>query len=154
MSLAHDLQYATELAREAGALILDHYGKVERLTKTHAAATQEAVTEADRLSQRVIVAGLRRRFADDGIIGEESETGESITFECQNPEGRNWVIDPIDGTNNFISGLDQFAVCIGLLDGGWPVLGIVYDVTRDRMYTSVKGEGAWLGSRKLSVLTT
>src|SRR5438132_14247088 len=105
MSLAHDLQYATELAREAGALILDHFGKVERLTKTHAAATQEAVTEADRLSQRVIVAGLRRRFADDGIIGGESATGESSTFECQSPQSRNSVIDPTDGPHNFISGL-------------------------------------------------
>src|SRR5215207_7352225 len=125
--LAHDLQYAIELARSAGRVILDHYGKVERLTKTHAAAQQEAVTEADRASQRLIVAGLRKRYPTDGIIGEESDSGESITFECTNPAGRNWVIDPIDGTNNFIAGLGAFAVCIGLLDRGEPVLGVVYD---------------------------
>src|SRR2546423_998468 len=105
MSLAHDLQYAVELARRAGAIILEQYGKVERLTKTHSAASDEAVTEADRASQRLIVAGLRKRFPTDGIIGEESETGTSITFDCTNPTGRNWVIDPIDGTNNFVSGL-------------------------------------------------
>src|SRR5215203_7022175 len=105
MSLAHDLQYAIDLARGAGAIVLEHYGKVERLTKPHAAASDEAVTEADRASQRHIVAGLRKRFPDDGIIGEESETGTSITFDCSNPMGRNWVIDPIDGTNNFVSGL-------------------------------------------------
>ncbi|HEX8522425.1 MAG TPA: inositol monophosphatase [Tepidisphaeraceae bacterium] len=151
MTLAHDLQFATELARSAGALILDHYGKVERLTKTHSAATDEAVTEADRASQRLIVAGLRRRFPGDGLIGEESETGESITMECPDPMGRNWVIDPIDGTNNFVSGLGAFAVCIGLLDKGMPVLGIVYDVTRDQMYTAAKGEGCWLGSKRLHV---
>jgi myo-inositol-1(or 4)-monophosphatase len=149
MSLAHDLQYAAELARGAGKIILEHYGKVERLTKTHSAATEEAVTDADRASQRFIVAGLRRRYGNDGIIGEESDTGTSITFECSNPNGRNWVIDPIDGTNNFISGLSNFAVCIGLLDGGHPVLGVVYDVTRDLMYTAAKGEGAWLGSKRL-----
>ena len=154
MSLAHDLQYATELARGAGKIILEHYGKVERLTKTHAAASDEAVTDADRASQRFIVAGLRRRFPDDGIVGEESETGTSITFECTNPRGRNWVIDPIDGTNNFIAGLGNFCVCIGLLDGGYPVLGVVYDVTRDVMYSAARGEGAWEGSRRMHALPT
>src|SRR5882724_7070083 len=154
MTLAQDLQYAIDLARGAGKIALDHYGKVERLTKTHAATTDEAVTDADRAAQRHIVAGLRRRFPTDGLIGEESDTGESITFECPNPRGRNWVIDPIDGTNNFIAGLGAFCVCIGLMDEGYPVLGVVYDVTRDLMYTAARGEGAWLGSKKLEALTT
>jgi myo-inositol-1(or 4)-monophosphatase len=154
MSLAHDLQYAIELARGAGRIVLDQYGKVERLTKTHAAATEEAVTEADRASQRYIVAGLRRRFPDDGLVGEESETGTSITFECTDPRGRNWVIDPIDGTNNFIAGLGAFAVCIGLLERGEPVLGVVYDVTRDLAYAAARGEGAWLGTKRLRVPQT
>src|SRR3954466_2294673 len=105
MSLSHDLQFVTDLARQAGKIVLEQWGKVERLTKTHAAASEEAVTEADRVSQRHIVAGLRKRFPNDGLIGEESDTGESITFECPDPNGRVWVIDPIDGTNNFISGL-------------------------------------------------
>jgi myo-inositol-1(or 4)-monophosphatase len=154
MSLSHDLQYAIELARGAGKIILQHYGKVERLTKTHAAASAEAVTDADRASQRFIVAGLRKRFPSDGIVGEESETGESITFECENPRGRNWVIDPIDGTNNFIAGLGNFCVCIGLIDGGWPVLGVVYDVTRDLVYAAARGEGAWCGNKKLEAPQT
>jgi myo-inositol-1(or 4)-monophosphatase len=154
MTLTHDLQYVTEIARGAGRIVLAHYGSVERLTKTHAAASEEAVTDADRASQRFIVAALRKRFADDGIVGEESETGESITFECPNPRGRNWVIDPIDGTNNFIAGLGAFCVCIGLLDGGEPVLGVVYDVTRDLMYTAARGQGAWLGTKRLHALAT
>ena len=123
--LHQDLQYAIELARGAGEIVLEHYGKVARLTKTHAAASDEAVTDADRASQRFIVAGLKRRFPTDGIIGEESDAGTSITFDCTNPRGRNWVIDPIDGTNNFISGLGAFAVCIGLVDAGMPNLGVV-----------------------------
>jgi myo-inositol-1(or 4)-monophosphatase len=68
--------------------------------------------------------------------------------------GRNWVIDPIDGTNNFIAGLGNFAVCIALLDAGYPVLGVVYDVTRDQVYSAAKGHGAWLGARELRVLET
>lgn len=149
MSLAHDLQYAIDLARGAGRIILEQYGKVERLTKTHAAATDEAVTEADRASQRHIVAGLHKRFPDDGIVGEESETGASITFECPDPMGRVWVIDPIDGTNNFVAGLGNFAACIGLLERGEPLLGVVYDVTRDLAYAAARGQGAWLGARRL-----
>ena len=154
MSLAHDLQYAIDLAHGAGKIVLEQYGKVERLTKTHAAAKEEAVTEADRASQRFIVAGLRRRFPDDGIVGEESETGQSITFECHDPRGRNWVIDPIDGTNNFIAGLGAFAVCVGLLERGDPILGVVYDVTRDLTYSAAQGEGAWLGAKRLRVADT
>src|SRR5690606_13329295 len=96
-----------------------------------------------------IVEGLRRRFPEDGIVGEESETGDSITFECPNPSGRNWVIDPIDGTNNFIAGMGNFAVCIGLLDGGYPVLGVVYDVTRGPMYAAGRGEVAWAATTAL-----
>ena len=142
MSIAHDLQFAIDLARGAGKIVLDQYGKVERLTKTHVAAKEEAVTEADRASQRFIVAGLRRRFPDDGVVGEESETGQSITFDCPNPRGRVWVIDPIDGTNNFIAGLGAFAVCVGMLEFGEPVLGVVYDVTRDLAYSAARGEGA------------
>ncbi len=154
MSLAHDLQYAIGLARGAGKIIRSHYRRVERLTKTHAATTNEAVTEADRASQRFIVEGLRKQFPADGIVGEESDSGQSITFECPDPDGRVWVIDPIDGTNNFIAGLGNFAVCIGLLERGMPVLGLVYDVARDEMYAAARGEGAWLGNQRLNAADT
>jgi fructose-1,6-bisphosphatase/inositol monophosphatase family enzyme len=154
MSLSHDLQYAADLARAAGKIALEHYGKVERLTKTHVTTTAEAVTEADRACQRLIVAGLKKRFPEDGIIGEENDSGDAITFDVTNPAGRVWVIDPIDGTNNFIGGLGMFCVCIALLDAGHPVLGIVYDVTRDQLYCSARGEGAWLGSKRLHALDT
>jgi myo-inositol-1(or 4)-monophosphatase len=149
-SLSQDLQFAIELARGAGKIVLDHYGKVSRLTKRHA----EAVTDADRASQRFIVAGLKRRFPSDGIVGEENDTGDAITFDAPDPQGRVWVIDPIDGTNNFIAGLGAFAVCIGLLDHGSPILGIVYDVTRDLLYSAAKGEGAWLGNKRLKAIDT
>lgn len=152
--LAHDLQYAIELARGAGKIILDHFGKTARLTKTHAAASAEAVTEADRASQRFIVAGLRRRFAEDGVIGEENETGDAITNERALRGSRVWVIDPVDGTNNFVAGFPNFAVCIGLLEAGSPVLGVVFDVCRDLMYAAAHGQGAWLGTHRLAAAHT
>jgi myo-inositol-1(or 4)-monophosphatase len=150
MSLSEELQFTAELARAAGALVLENYGKVDRLVKRH----NEAVTDADRASQRLIVSALRKKFPTDGIVGEENETGDAITFDVPDPLGRNWVIDPIDGTNNFVAGLGNFAVSIGLLDAGRPVLGVVYDVTRDKMYASAKGHGAWLGNSPLKVLST
>jgi myo-inositol-1(or 4)-monophosphatase len=149
-----ELQFAVELAREAGRGVREQYGRVERLTKTHATTSAEAVTDADRASQRLIVASLRKRFPRDGIIGEENETGDAITFDCPEPLGRVWVIDPIDGTNNFIAGLGNFAVCIGLFEQGHPILGVVYDVTRDEAYAAARGEGAWRGSHRLRAAST
>ena len=154
MSLIHDLQYAVEVARGAGKIAFDYFGKVERQTKTHSATTDEAVTEADRATQRFVVAELRRKFPFDGIIGEENDLGTSITNEQATAGSRTWVIDPIDGTNNFIAGFPNWAVCIGLLEAGMPVLGVVYDVCRDLLYCSAKGEGCWVGKKKLTALTT
>jgi myo-inositol-1(or 4)-monophosphatase len=156
-SYARDLQYAVELARGAGKIIAAQAGRVHRLTKTHAATTDETVTDTDRASQRHIVAGLRNRYPQDGLIGEENDTGDAITFDLPDPNAppqRVWVIDPIDGTNNFVAGFGAYAVCIGLLERGRPVVGVVYDVARDLMYAAAKGEGAWLGERQLRVVST
>ena len=154
MTLKDDLEFIKQLAREAAHLVLDQYGRVERLSKTNSATTDEAVTEADRASQRLIIAGLKKQFPTDGIIGEESDTGTTITFDVTDVAGRNWVIDPIDGTNNFISGLGAFAVCIGLLDKGHPVLGVVLDVTRNLLYSAAKGFGAFANDRPIHVPVT
>lgn len=154
MPFSDELAYVVSLARAAGVEALKHYGSVERLTKTHAATTMEAVTEADRACQRLIIKGLRERYPADGIIGEESDTGTSITADVQNPMGRTWVIDPIDGTNNFIAGLGNWAVCIGLLHFGMPVLGVVYDVTRDVCYAAAKGHGAWANDKPIAALAS
>ena len=70
---------AVDLARRAGAVAMTFYGHVERLTKTHETTRNEPVTLADRAAQREIVKGLRERFPDDGIIGEESDDGGAIT---------------------------------------------------------------------------
>ena len=148
---ADDLALAVDLARAAGVVALKHYGKVERLTKTHEATTDEPVTIADRAAQRAIVSGLREHHPDDGIIGEESDTGESITADNLQPGGRNWVIDPIDGTNNFIAGLGNWAICIGLLDAGRPVAGVVYDVSRDLLYAGAEGVGATVNDEPIAV---
>jgi fructose-1,6-bisphosphatase/inositol monophosphatase family enzyme len=150
MPYSDELQFAIEVARGAGRIALEKWGHVARLTKRH----EEAVSEADRACQRYIVAELQQEFPNDGIIGEENEKGDAITFQVRNPRGRNWVIDPIDGTNNYLAGLGVFGVCIGLLDDGYPTLGVVLDVTRGEAYAAARGQGAWLGTRQLQVQQT
>jgi myo-inositol-1(or 4)-monophosphatase len=128
------------IAGEAASLVLEHAGRAERLTKRN----DEAVTEVDRASQRLIVARLRALFPGDGMVGEESDDGSGITCHTPDPAGRVWVIDPIDGTNNFVAGYGAFAICIGLLEAGRPVLGVVHDITRGWTYAAAQGAGAWL----------
>lgn len=145
------LNIVIEIARAAGALSMEHYGKVLRLTKSNRATQNEAVTEADRACQRLIVSKLKEHFSGDGIIGEESDDGSDITVDVSDPAGRVWVIDPIDGTNNFIGGADNFAICIGLLEAGMPTIGVVFDVTRNRVYSGAHGLGAFVTDRAAHV---
>ena len=145
--MTDDLAYVRDLARAAADLVAARAGAVERLTKTHATTTAEAVTECDRAAQRHIVAGLRARFPGDGIIGEESDDGAGITSIAPR-SGRTWVIDPIDGTNNFVAGMGNVAVCIGLLERGQPVAGVVHDVARGQCHAGAAGLGAWLDGRR------
>lgn len=146
-SLAPELEIATQVVRVAGDIAMRQFGRVERLTKTHATTTQEAVTIADRAVQRVIISELRKHFPDDGIIGEESDTGAGITTDRLAGGGRNWIIDPIDGTNNYIAGLGNWTVCVGLLEAGMPVLGVVFDPSRNVMYAGAAGLGATANGR-------
>jgi myo-inositol-1(or 4)-monophosphatase len=160
-----DLAYVIDTARRAGALVRDGFGCMDRQLKTSAGEAiagfdqVEAVTDADRAAQRLIVSALRSRFPDDGIIGEESDGSPGITAIAPRRGRRSWVIDPIDGTNNYVAGLGCYAVCIGLIAEGMPTLGVVYDCARDLVYageTPVAGASgtAWSGSRTVRAVTT
>lgn len=138
-----DLLFVIDLAHRAAAVALEHYRHVERLTKRGA----EAVTAADRASQRLIVAGLRARFPDDGIIGEENDDGSAITNSGPARGQRVWVIDPIDGTNNYVAGFGAWAICIGLLDAGMPIMGVICDPSQQLLYAAERGGGAWVNER-------
>ena len=149
MTTTDDLQFVRDLARSTAALVRDQAGHVERLTKTHATTTDEAVTACDRAAQRHIFTALRARFPDDGFIGEESDDGSGITHVAARND-RVWVIDPIDGTNNFVAGLGCWAVCIGLLERGHPVLGVVHDAAHGISYAGARGQGAWVDAARVT----
>jgi 3'(2'), 5'-bisphosphate nucleotidase len=135
-----EIEVAAELARAAGAVLLKHYHSpflVEQ--KVNALQEIEEVTAADREANDLIVRRLLTEFPDDGVLAEESADTEDRLRK-----DRVWLIDPMDGTKNFIQRDGDFAVQIGLAAGGEVVCGVVYQPVRDVLYRAVRGDGAWM----------
>jgi len=135
-----EIEVATELARTAGAVLLRHYNSpflVEQ--KVNALQETEEVTAADREANELIVDRLRNEFPADGILAEESTDSEHRL-----EKNRVWLIDPMDGTKNFIRRDGDFAVQIGLAVNGESVLGTVYQPVREVLYRAVRGGGSWI----------
>ena len=134
-----EIEIATELGRAAGAVLLAHYNSpflVEQ--KVNALLEMEEVTAADREANDLIVRRLADEFPDDGILAEES-----VDTDARLNKERVWLIDPMDGTKNFVQRDGDFAVQIGLAVGGKAVLGVVYQPVRDLLYRAVLGQGSW-----------
>jgi 3'(2'), 5'-bisphosphate nucleotidase len=128
-----------ELAREAGAAILEHYEGPLNIEQKADADDREPVTQADRLANEIIVTRLSREFPHDGILAEES-----IDTSRRLDRPRVWMVDPLDGTTGFIDGNGDFAVQIGLAENGKSVLGVVYQPLTGVLYRAVLGCGAWV----------
>ena len=95
------------------------------------------VTEADLGSERAIVDSIRDRFPDHAIISEESHSDRADSSDL-------WIIDPLDGTSNFLHGIPHFAISVAYYRDGKPELGIVCNPIRNDWYVAVRGQGAWL----------
>ncbi len=135
----HELRVALELAREAGAAILEFYEGPLQIEQKYGFNDREPVTQADRVANELIVNALRKEFPGDGILAEESvDTAHRLDKQ------RVWMIDPLDGTNGFIDGNGDFAVQIGLAEDGMCALGVVYQPLPDLLYHAVSGQGAWI----------
>jgi 3'(2'), 5'-bisphosphate nucleotidase len=139
--LNRELEAAVSLAREAGSEIMRifHEGFVIE-EKSDSPHYSEPVTIADRNSSTIIVNGLADEFPSDAILSEE----EPDDIERRLRKSRVWVIDPLDGTRGFTEKAGDFAVQIGLVKDGEPVLGVVFQPLKDVLYYAVKGEGAFL----------
>ncbi len=125
---------AQTVARDAGALLREGLGRVRAAVDTKSSST-DMVTEMDRAAEALIVARLLGARPDDGVLGEEG-TDEAGT------SGVRWVVDPLDGTTNYLYGLPGFAVSIGAEVDGTVVAGVVYDVVRDELFAATLGGGA------------
>ena len=135
------LETAVDIARESGAL-LSHY--LERKVGFELKGKHDLVTEADRASERLIVERLRTHFPSHGIVAEEGGGHESSS------EFR-WYVDPLDGTTNFAHGFPVFNVTLALEQAGEIVAGVVFDPTRQELFTAEKGGGAYLNNRRIQV---
>jgi myo-inositol-1(or 4)-monophosphatase len=137
------LELARDLATRAGAIQRDRY-ETELHIDTKS-ATIDLVTEVDRACEALIVEGIQSARKNDAILAEEGHGGDDANAAIR------WIIDPLDGTTNFAHGFPRFCVSIGVEQDGERVVGVVVDPLLDERFEAVRGEGAWLGSRRLRV---
>ena len=124
-------------ARQAGALIMAVYA---RDFEVRGKADASPVTEADEVAERCILAALRSLDPDTPVVAEEAVAAGHTPAVG----GRFWLVDPLDGTREFVSRNGEFTVNIALIEAGLPVLGVVFEPVADRLYAGVVGQGAWL----------
>jgi len=132
------LEKVCEIARAAGAAIMSIYAD------DHAVEFKDdksPLTAADKASHAVIVSGLQQAFSDIPILSEE---GRDIPYTERKDWQRFWLVDPLDGTKEFIKRNGEFTVNIALIEAGRAVAGVVYVPAQDKLYRGIKGEGAWV----------
>ena len=133
---------AVRAARAAGQIILRYMNRLDSLDVIEK-QRHDYVSEVDRLAEAEIIRELKRAFPRDATLGEES----GALGKARNV----WVIDPLDGTHNYLRGVPHFSVSIGLLENGEPTLGVVYDPLRDELFTADRGNGAYLNDRRIRI---
>jgi myo-inositol-1(or 4)-monophosphatase len=131
----------TQLARRVGDSLYQNSAKRKRISYKGAV---DLVTQFDRQSQKAIVEYCTRHYPKYGILSEE-DVHRSIDAPIK------WIIDPLDGTTNFCHGLPIWSISIALEEEGAVVMGIVYDPTRQEMFSAMKGKGAYLNGRRIRV---
>jgi histidinol-phosphatase len=134
-----ELELARVLARQGGAIALRYWNTgLQPETKSDASP----VTIADRECERFISRSLEEAFPEDGLLGEEGAAKDSRS-------GRRWIIDPIDGTRDFVRGNRAWAILIGLEEAGEVVAGVSYLPAMDEMFTAARGAGAFLNGEPI-----
>lgn len=140
------LNIAIRAARKAGNLITSAMDQVDRLDVTEK-SSNDFVTQVDRQAEESIISVLHEAYPNHNILAEETgdTQGKSGGSDYQ------WIIDPLDGTTNFLHGFPQFAVSIGLKYKGRMEHAVIYDPTRQELFTASRGTGAKLNDRRLRV---
>ena len=136
------LNIAIRAARSAGNVIIRNLGKLDTLA-IHTKDRNDFVTEVDRQAEQEIIYILRKAFPAHGILAEESGFQEGDEYQ--------WIIDPLDGTTNFLHGFPQFAVSIALRHKGRLEQGVVYDPLRQEIFSASRGAGATMNDQRLRV---
>ena len=135
------------VARETGQFIFNEQKKLDNKNIETKSGNSDLVTNIDKESEEQIVKKLREIFPEAGFITEEEITRDE-------EKEYNWIIDPLDGTTNFVHGLPPYAVSIALAKGTEMQLGVVYEIPADKNYYAWKGGGAYCQDEKISVTST
>ena len=133
------LDAALQLGHAGGQVLLDRRASLHRRAESKG-RRRELVTEADRAAERVVVGGLLERFPDHAMIAEEGVLTEQ--GRTSKPADWTWIVDPLDGTTNYVHGLPFFAVAIGLAFRGEPVVGVVHAPALGETFAAARGLGA------------
>jgi myo-inositol-1(or 4)-monophosphatase len=136
------LEVAVEAAREAGSILLRDFANPKTISYK---GEVDLVTESDKRSESAIASRLRSRFPQHAIVAEEG--GGNLVADARYC----WHIDPLDGTTNFAHGYPCFAVSIALLEEGEPIIGVVLNPFSDELFTTMRGEGAYLNQKRIHV---
>lgn len=144
-------------ARKAGQIIVRAMEKMESV-QIQQKGLNDFATQVDRASEEVIIQIIKKAYPDHDILGEEGGllTGNKEvngTNRFQSKDNITWVIDPLDGTTNYIHGFPQFSISIGVLQNNRIEHGIIYDPLRDELFTASRGRGAQLNGKRLRVTT-
>ena len=139
--MASYLETAVDIAREAGALLSTYF---EKRVAFELKGQADLVTEADRASERLVVERLRSHFPSHSIVAEEGGDHKGSPGYC-------WHVDPLDGTTNFAHGFPIYNVTMGLEHEGEIVVGVVFDPTRQEMFSAERGAGSYLNNRRMRV---
>jgi myo-inositol-1(or 4)-monophosphatase len=137
-----------EAARQAALLGAEALEGWRNRFQVREKARFDLVTDADLASQKAIFSYLQQRFPSHAFLGEEEHAGRSNPGPDAPPT---WIVDPIDGTTNFVHDFPFYCVSIGLQIAGELVVGVVHDPSRNEMFHAARGQGAWLGERRLQV---
>ena len=134
-----------DCVKEGGAILLEYHNKL-RTFHVHSKGRFDFVTEADLAAQEAIIRLIRSRHPEHDILAEEDRAipGQSVS---------RWLVDPLDGTTNFIHGFPDFAVSVALEHEGTVVLAAVYDPCRNELFLAQKGNGATLNGHPIEVST-
>jgi myo-inositol-1(or 4)-monophosphatase len=145
------LNVAVQAARAAGRIINIASNHLDRLT-VEKKGQGDFVSEVDRAAETEIIELIRQNFPHHDILGEESGATPADPSKVKGKsEDYRWIIDPLDGTTNFLHGLPHFSISIALYQGNRPEVGVVYDPNRNELYTAVRGKGALLEQRRIRV---
>jgi myo-inositol-1(or 4)-monophosphatase len=148
---ADDLAFARDLACRAGVVLMDRYERLEHIDYKSA---RDVVTEADHLSEALIVHDIRARYPDDAILAEETGEHRAVAGEAPTSgRGRVWIVDPLDGTVNYANGIPVFCVSIGLVVDGAPAVGVVVDPTRNEWFGATADGPALLDGQPIRAST-